>query len=342
MSKRFIVEGGVPSDDLWRVPAHVRRLEALGYSAAISPETNRDPFLPLVVAAEHTTRLALGTSVAIAFPRAPMIVAQLSWDLQRFSRGRFFLGLGSQVRKHNEERFGVRWTAPVARMREYIQTLRAIWDSWQTGGKPSFVGAHYRYTYTTPFFSAGPLEHPRIPIAISAVNPAMCRLAGELCDGVRLHSFCTRRYLQQTILPNLAAGAARAGRSAAAVELSGGGFIATGPDDQSVQRMVEWVRRQISFYGSTPSYHGVLAAHGWDELGERLNRLSRDGRWDEMARAVPDDVVEAFTAVGRYDEIVPRVRARFAEVARIPFPAPREDARDEGLVRELLQELAGE
>ena len=341
MSKRFIVEGGVPSDDLWRVPGHVRRLEALGYTAAISPETNRDAFLPLVVAAEHTTRLALGTSVAIAFPRAPMVVAQLSWDLQRFSKGRFFLGLGSQVRKHNEERFSVKWTAPVPRMREYIQTLRAIWDSWQNGSKPSFVGEHYRYTYMTPFFNPGPLEHPHIPIAISAVNPAMCRLAGELCEGVRLHSFCTRRYLQQTILPNIAAGAARAGRSASAVELSGGGFIATGPDDASVQKMVEWVRRQISFYGSTPSYHGVLEAEGWHELGPKLNKLSREGKWDEMARSISDDVVAAFTAVGRYDEIVPKIRERFAEVARIPFPTPREDARDEGLVRELMQDLTG-
>jgi probable F420-dependent oxidoreductase len=342
MAKRFIVEGGVPADDLWRVPAHVRRLEALGYSAGISPEINRDAFLPLVIAAEHTTRLGLGTSVAIAFPRAPMVVAQLSWDLQRFSKGRFFLGLGSQVRKHNEERFGVPWTAPVARMREYIQTLRAIWDSWQTGSTPSFVGAHYRYTYMTPFFNAGPLEQPRIPIAIAAVNPAMCRLAGELCDGVRLHSFCTRRYLRDTILPNIAAGAAKAGRRADAIELSGGGFIATGPDDHAVQKMVEWVRRQISFYGSTPSYHGVLEAEGWYELGPRLNALSREGKWDEMARAISDDVVAAFTAVGRYDEIVPRIRERFADVARIPFPTPREDARDEGLVRELLQDLAGE
>lgn len=339
MTKRFIVEGGVMADDLWRVPAHVRRLEALGYSAVISPETNRDAFLPLVLAAEHSTRLGLGTSVAIAFPRAPMVVAQIGWDLQRFSKGRFFLGLGSQVRKHNEQRFGIEWTPPVKRMREYIQTLRAVWDTWQTGAKPSLVGESYRFTYMPPFFNAGPLEQPRIPVVISAVNPAMCRLAGELCDGVRLHSFCTRAYLRDTIIPNIAAGAARTGRSADAVELAGGGFVATGPDDQAVAKMVEWVRRQISFYGSTPSYFGVLEAHGWGELGERLNALSREGKWDEMARAVGDDVVAEFTAVGRYDEIVPRIRERFADVTRIPFPAPREDARDEGVVRELLQEL---
>ena len=335
----FLVETGVQSDDLWRVPAAARRIEALGYSSAIAPETNRDPFLPLAIAAEHTTQLGLGTSVAIAFPRAPMVVAQIAWDLQRFSKGRFWLGLGSQVRKHNEERFSVRWTAPVARMREYIQTMRAIWDSWQNGTKPAVVGEHYRYTYMTPFFNPGPIEHPRIPVAISAVNPAMCRLAGEVCDGVRLHNFCTRTYLDQVIIPNLTRGAEKAGRTLADVELSGGGFIATGSDDQAVRKQVESIRRQVSFYGSTPSYFGVLEVHGWGALGEQLNNLSREGKWQEMAAAVPDEVVHAFAIVGRYDEIVPRVRERFRGVRRIAFPAPAEDPREEGVVRELLQEL---
>ncbi|MEO8605906.1 MAG: TIGR03617 family F420-dependent LLM class oxidoreductase [bacterium] len=335
----FLVEAGVPGDDLWRVPSVVRRLEALGYSAAISPEINRDAFLPLVIAAEHTTRLGLGTSVAIAFPRAPMIVAQLAWDLQRFTKGRFFLGLGSQVRKHNEERFSVKWSAPVARMREYIQTVRAIWESWQQGTKPAFVGEHYRYTYTAPFFNPGPIDDAKIPIAISAVNPAMCRLAGEVCEGVRLHNFCTRRYLEQTILPNIAAGAAKSGRQVAQVELSGGGFIATGPDDASVAKAVDNIRRQVAFYGSTPSYFGVLEAHGWGELGEKLNRLTRDGKWQELPAVVTDDVVREFAAVGRYDQIVPVIRERFRGIGRIAFPPPPEDARDEGLVREILQEL---
>jgi probable F420-dependent oxidoreductase len=338
----FIVETGVQGDDLWRVPAAARRIEALGYSAAIAPETTRDPFLPLALAAEHTTRLGLGTSVAIAFPRAPMVVAQVAWDLQRFSKGRFVLGLGSQIRKHNEERFSVRWTAPVARMREYIQTLRAIWDSWQRGTKPAFVGEHYRYTYMTPFFNPGPIEHPRIPVAISAVNPAMCRLAGELCDGVRLHNFCTRKYLDEVILANIARGAAKAGRSLDDVELAGGGFIATGPDDQAVRKQVESVRRQVSFYGSTPSYFGVLEAHGWGALGKQLNQMSRDGKWQEMAAAVPDEVVHAFTTIGRYDEIAPRIRERFRGVRRIAIAPPAEEPREEAQVRELLSDLTGE
>ena len=198
---------------------------------------------------------------AIAFPRAPWVTAQVAWDLQRYSRGRFLLGLGSQVRKHNEERFSVPWSAPVARMREYVQTLHAIWDSWQHGTPPSFVGKHYHYTYTTPFFSPGPIEHPRIPVYLSAVNPGMCRLAGKVATGVRLHGFCTRRYLDEAILPNVARGAAEAGRSVADIELSGGGFVATGPDDAAVAAQVEVVRQQIAFYGSTPAYKGVLELH---------------------------------------------------------------------------------
>ena len=340
MSERgFIVETGIPIDDLRKVPDAAQRAEDLGYAALLSPEINRDPFFPLLVAAEHTIRIGLGTSVAIAFPRAPMVVAQIAWDLQRFSNGRFVLGIGSQVRKHNEERFSTPWSAPVPRMREYVQTLRAIWDSWQNGTKPSFAGEHYRYTYMTPFFNPGPIEHPHIPVHVSAVNPVMCRLAGEVCDGARLHSFCSRKYLDEVILPNVARGAAKSGRKLEDIELSGGGFLATGPDDASVAKQIETVRQQISFYGSTPSYFGVLEVHGRRELGEKLNRLSRDGKWEEMARAVPDDVVHELAIVGRHDQIVPRLRERLRGIRRVAFPQPRRDAREEGVVRELIADL---
>ena len=267
MARTIVVETGFPYDDLTRIPDAVRRIEALGFDGIVSPEINRDPFFPLLVAAEHTTRLQLSTGVAIAFPRAPMVTAQIAWDLQRHSAGRFVLGLGSQVRKHNEDRFSVPWSAPVARMREYIGCMRAIWDSWQHGTKPAFEGKHYRYTYTTPFFNPGPLAQPKIPVHVSAVNPAMCRLVGEVCDGGRLHGFCTRKYLDEVILPNVAAGAAKTGRSLDDVELSGGGFLATGPDDETVASQVQMVRTQISFYGSTPAYHGVFALHGLEDLG---------------------------------------------------------------------------
>lgn len=337
----FIVEGGLLADDLWRVAAAARRIEALGYTSAMIPEINHDPFLVAAVAAEHTARVEIGTAVAVAFPRAPMVAAQLSWDLQRFSKGRFSLGLGTQVRKHNEDRFGVPWTPPVPRMREYILTVRAIWDSWQHGSKPAFSGQHYRYTFTTPFFRPGAIDHPKIPIAIAAVNPAMCRLAGELCDAARLHYFCTRRYLDEVVIPNLARGAAKTGRSLDDIELAGGGFIATGPDDETVARELEGVRRQVAFYGSTPAYRRVLDTHGWAEIGDRLSSLARAGKWLEMAAAVPDDVLHACTAVGRYDEIVPILRERFRGVHRLYFPLPDENPRDEARVRELVEELQG-
>ena len=335
----MLIETGLPYDDLRAVPAAARRIEALGFDAAVVPEINRDPFLPLVLAAEHTTRLGLATTVAIAFPRAPWVTAALAWDLQRYSGGRFVLGLGTQVRKHNEERFSVPWSAPVPRMREYVQTLHAIWDSWQHDTPPSFVGTHYRYTYATPFFSAGPIEHPQIPVHLSAVNPGMCRLAGEVARGVRLHGFCTRRYLDEVILPNLARGAAKVGRALADLELSGGGFVATGPDDAAVAAQLEVVRRQIAFYGSTPTYRGVLELHGWSDLGERLSQLARTARWDEMARAVPDDVVHAFAAVGRYDEIAPRICERFRGITRLAFPLPSPTPRDEEQMRAMLVAL---
>lgn len=335
----MLIETGLPYDDLQAVPAAARRIEALGFDAAVVPEINRDPFLPLLLAAEHTTRLGLATAVAIAFPRAPWVTAALAWDLQRYSHGRFVLGLGTQVRKHNEERFSVPWSAPVARMREYVQALHAIWDSWQHGTPPSFEGKHYRYTYTTPFFSPGPIDHPRIPVLLSAVNPGMCRLAGKVAAGVRLHGFCTRRYLDEVILPNVARGAAEAGRSLADLELSGGGFVATGPDDATVTAQLEVVRQQIAFYGSTPTYRGVLDLHGWGDVGERLSRLVRNGQWEEMPRAISDEVVHAFAAVGRYDEIVPRVRERFRGIGRLALPLPPRAPRDEDRVRGLLAAL---
>jgi len=191
--------------------------------------------------------------------------------------------------------------------------------------------------FVTPFFNPGPIDHPRIPVHVAAVTPAMCRLAGELCDGVRLHGFCTRRYLDEVVMPAIAEGAARAGRSPADLELSGGGFIAAGPADADVARQIETVRTQISFYGSTPTYQGVLRLHGWDELGERLNRLSREGKWAEMVRIVPDDVVYAFAAVGRYDEIVPRLRERFRGIKRLAFPTPA--PADEERVQEIVTAL---
>ena len=305
----------LPQPDLVQVPAAARAAEAAGYDGLVTSENKNDPFLALGVAAVNTTRVTLQTSIAIAFSRSPMAVANASWDLQVASRGRFVLGLGSQVRAHNENRFSVPWSPPAPRLREYVLALRAIWRNWETGEKLDFRGGHYKFTLMTPNFTPGSTHQPPIPVTIAAVGPAMLRVAGEVCDGVRLHGFCTRRYIDEVVMRELRAGMMKGDRARGRFEISGGGFIATGPDEASVARMVEWVRTRVAFYGSTPAYWPVLEAHGLHDLGRKLNAMSKAGQWDQMAREISDDVVREFAAIGTHKELADAVTARFGGVA---------------------------
>jgi probable F420-dependent oxidoreductase len=302
----------VPQDDLALVPEAARAAEAAGYDGIVTSENRNDPFLALGVAAVNTSRLRLCTGIAIAFSRSPMPVANASWDLQVSSRGRFVLGLGSQVRAHNERRFSAPWSPPVPRLREYVEALRAIWRSWQTAAPLGYVGRHYRFTLMTPNFTPRSTGQPMVPVTLAAVGPAMLRLAGEVADGVRLHPFCTRRYLDEVAMPELAAGMARSGRAREHFEISGGGFIATGPDADAVAAMVEWVRQRVAFYASTPAYWPVLELHGLHELGRTLNAMSRAGQWDRMAAEIDDDTLRLFAAVGTHKELAGAVEQRFA------------------------------
>lgn len=301
----------LPQEDLNEVPAAARAAEAAGYDGLVTMENRNEPFLALGVAAVSTTRIALCTGIAIAFSRSPMAVANASWDLQTASRGRFVLGLGSQVRAHNEKRFGVRWSAPAPRMREYVEVLRAIWRCWEKGEKPAYRGQHYTFTLMTPNFTPPSTGQPMVPVTVAAVGPAMLRVAGEVGDGVRLHGFCTRRYLEEVVLREVQAGMARSGRSRQHFEVSGGGFIATGPDEESVARMVEWVRYRVAFYASTPAYWPVLQVHGLQELGHKLNVMSKAGQWDQMAAEISDEVVRLFAAVGTHRDIAREIEGRF-------------------------------
>ena len=296
-------------------------------------ENKHDPFLALAVAGTATERIELHTGVAIAFARTPMAVANVGWDLAGSTAGRFVIGLGSQVRAHNERRFSVPWTPPAPRMREYVQVLRAIWRCWKTGEKPGFEGQHYRFTLMTPNFAPEPITAPPPAVMIAAVGPAMLRVAAEECDGVKLHGFCTRMYIENAVMPPLAEGLAKAGRRRENYEISGGGFLATGPDDATVARTFEWVRERVAFYGSTQAYWPVLALHGLEDLGRKLNAMTRQGKWNEMAKEVPDDVVHLFAAVGRYDQIVDAIAERFGGLtdalnaranATQPGPLPRD------------------
>ncbi len=301
----------VPQEDLHQVANAARKAEVDGFTGLVTLENRNDPFLAHAVASIATDRIELGTAVAIAFARSPMVVANASWDLHIASRGRFVLGLGPQIRAHNERRFSVPWSAPVPRLREYVHALRAIWRCWETGEKLNFEGEYYRFTLMTPNFVPPSRHLPMVPITLAAVGPYSLRLAGEVADGARLHPFCTRKYLEEAVLPRLAEGIMKSGRAQENFEITGGGFIATGKDAEAVSKAVEWVRMRVAFYGSTPAYWPVLAAHGLEDLGRELNALSRQGKWDAMTTRITDDVVRLFAAVGTHDEIAVRIAERF-------------------------------
>jgi probable F420-dependent oxidoreductase len=252
------VETSIPMHDWRGIGAAAQRAEAAGFDGVVSFEIANDPFTPLAFAAVATERIRLGTAIAVCFPRSPMVVANISWDLHRQSKGRFTLGLGTQVKGHNERRFSVPWTAPLPRLREYVESLRAIWRCWEHGDKLDYQGKHYRFTLMTPEFTPPASGLPPIPVTIAAVRPAMMKLAGRVCDGVRLHGFATRKYLEQVAVPEIEAGLKQSGRDRSRFDVWGGGFIATGRDDGAVRKQVEAIRYRIAFYGSTRSYHGVL------------------------------------------------------------------------------------
>lgn len=314
----------LPQQDLTEVSAAAGAAEAAGYDGLITMENRNNPFLPLAVAALATTRVELATSVAMAFPRSPMIVAGTAWDLQIASRGRFVLGLGPQVRAHNERRFSVPWSPPVPRLREYVESLRAIWRAWEKGERLDYRGEHYRFSLMTPNFVPRSLHLPMVPVTLAAVGPHSLSLAGEVADGVRLHPLCTRRYLEEVVLPRVSAQLAARGRRRETFEVAGGGFVATGPDDASVATVVEWIRYRVAFYGSTPAYWPVMELHGLGDLGRKLNAMSKAGQWDHMAAEISDDVVRLFAAIAPYRDLAAEIGRRFAGVDAISVSASPE------------------
>lgn len=340
-TEQYAGEGQAPPGVTAIVEAS-RRAEALGFDGLTAPEAGHDPYLPLAIAAEHTTRITLGTNVAIAFPRSPMATAQVAWDLQRLSGGRFRLGLGTQVKAHNERRYGAPWSAaPGPRMREYVQCLRAIWRSFQAPKSPEyFKGEHYQFTLLPPFFNPGPIEHPHVPIDLAAVNRYMARTAGELCDGLRLHPISSFRHTREVILPAIAEGARRAGRSPGEIELIAAPFLATGRDDAEVDAAKQALKQRIAFYASTPTYHSVLEFHGWMDMAEQLHRYSREGKWREMATLVRDDMLEEWAVIATFDRLAESVAERCRGVAgTVMLDLPPALQRDEGRVREIVQAL---
>lgn len=294
---------------------HGRRLEDTGYDTILVPEAGHDPFLPVMALAEHTRRATLGTGIAVAFPRSPTVVAQIAWDLQRFSGGRFLLGLGTQVKAHNERRYSTPWpSAPGPRLREYITCLKAIFRTFQTGVRPDFAGAHYQFTLMSPFFNPGPNTTGDVPIYISAVNRYNCRLAGEMCHGIRMHPLNTASYIRNVIRPAIEEGCKKAGRNISDVDIVADPFTITGENEAELEEAKALIRRHISFYASTPTYFPVMEHHGWSETGQRLHEMSREGRWQDMPELISDEMLDELAVTGTWDELPDRLAERFAGV----------------------------
>lgn len=301
-----------------------RQAEQAGYDGILMPETQHDPFIGLALAARATERITLSTGIAVAFARSPMTTAMAANDVQTLTGGRFFLGLGSQVKAHIERRFSMPWSQPAARMQEYIEAVRAIWSSWQTGERLNFRGEFYSHTLMTPFFSPGPNAFGTPPIWIAAVGEGMAETAGRAADGLIAHGFTTRRYLSEVTIPAVRRGADAAGRSADSVGLSVAPFVALGAGP-SLDTALAAVRSQIAFYASTPAYRGVMELHGWEGVADQLHSLSTRGGWAEMGALVTDDMVAEFAAVGTPAEVGATLRERFDGLAtRMSFYAPYE------------------
>jgi probable F420-dependent oxidoreductase len=316
------VDGGIPGN-LSEVPEGAKRAEAAGYSGAWSAETGHDPFLPLLLAAEHTETLELGTGIAVAFARNPMTLASMANDLQWYSKGRFFLGLGSQIKPHIEKRFSMPWSHPAPRMRELIQAMHAIWDSWNEGSKLDFRGDFYTHTLMTPFFNPGPNPHGQPKVFLAAVGEGMTTVAGEVADGMLVHGFTTERYLREVTLPAIEKGLTKSGRSRSDFQLSYPAFVVTGSTEEEMKAAEVGVRRQIAFYGSTPAYRPVLELHGWGELQTELNTLSKQGKWAEMGELIEPEILDAFAVVGPPEKVGQLLVDRFRDVVdRLSFYAP--------------------
>jgi probable F420-dependent oxidoreductase len=305
----------LPNYDLYESQKVARLAESVGFDGVIALENAHNPFLPLAAAAMVTDKIQLGTAVAMAFPRAPTIAAHAAWDIQNASKGRFNLGLGAQVKAHNERRYGLQWSPPAPRMRDYIGAVRAVWNTWENAIPLDYHSDNYNLTLMTPNFSPKPNGLPRIPISMATVGPAMLRIAGEICDGVHLHPFSTRNYLKEVSNVRLAEGMTRGNRDRKNFEIVAGGFIATGRDAAAVAKRKEYVRFRIAFYCSTKAYWDILRLHGMEAMGEKLIPYPRENRWDEMAALIPEEMIDLFAVVADYKSLPKALEERYGGLA---------------------------
>jgi probable F420-dependent oxidoreductase len=339
----MILDAALRNYDLENVQEYARKMEALGYGCLWSSETQHDPFLPLAVAATATSSIKLGTSIAVSFARSPMVIAYTAWDIQKASGGRFILGLGSQVKAHNERRFSVKFESPGPKLREVVLAVRAIWECWQNGTPLRFRGEFYKFDLMTPFFNPGRIAWPKIPVFVAGVNRFMCRMAGEVSDGLHVHPFHSRKYLSEYVHPAVEEGLKASARSRGEFQYASSCFVIMGDTEHERAYNAEAVRQQIAFYASTRTYQPVLAAEGWEVIGPELHKKSLEGDWKGMGKLITDEMLETFAVSGTYADIGRQLRERYTGLLdRIslyqPYDASLEDARPAMLVREFSDE----
>ena len=317
------VDSGLTTADLHSVPEAARAIEGAGYDGIFSFEGPHDGFFPLLLAAEHTERVQLTTAVVIAFARSPMTLAQSAYDLQLASRGRFNLGLGTQIKPHIEKRFSMQWSKPVERMRELVLAVRAIWARWHEGTKLDFRGDFYTHTLMTPFFDPGPSPYGVPRVVLGGVGPRMTEVAGEVADGFMVHPFSTEKFMRETTLPALRRGLEKSGRTLDGFEVAFPAMVIVAESDEELANGRDAMRGRLAFYGSTPAYRVVLDAHGWSDLQPELNRITKSGDWKAMGSLITDEVVDTFVVSGTPEQIGPRMQARYGDmVQRVSFDGP--------------------
>ena len=326
--------------DLEMAPLSAQHIETMGYDEAFSAEINNEPFFPLVLATEHTERLQLSTSIAVAFARNPMTLANAAWDLNQYSGGRFTLGIGSQIEAHITRRFHMPWSSPAKRMREFILAMREIWNCWASGGSErlNFRGEFYEHTLMTPMFVPGKQDHGAPTLRLAGVGPLMTEVAGEVADGLIAHGFSTERYMREVTLPAVERGLAKAGKSREAFDVCAPVMVVSGKNEEQFEQNKTAVRSQIGFYGSTPAYKPVLDLHGWGDLQPELNRLSKEGKWVEMGELISDEILETFAVVAESpSDLAPLINARYAgllDTWQCTFMTDEND-----LLRQVIQEI---
>ncbi|XOV84563.1 MAG: TIGR03617 family F420-dependent LLM class oxidoreductase [bacterium] len=323
------VDAGI-GNQLDKIPDTVKKMEAAGYDGVRTAEMNHDPFFPLLLAAEHSSKLELATSIAVAFARSPMNLANIGHDLNAYSKGRFTLGLGSQIKPHITKRFSMQWGAPAAQMRELVLAMRAIWSNWYEGEPLEFVGKYYQHTLMTPAFTPEDKSYGAPRVILAAVGPKMTEVAGEVADGMIIHPFSTMPYIKSVTMPAIEAGLAKAGKTRDGFELSYSCFVVTGRDEAEFAASKKAAQERIAFYGSTPAYKGVLESIGCGELQGELNAMSKQGRWKEMGTLITDDMLNEFGVVGEPKDIAPQMLARygsFVDRTSASFPVSDEEQR---------------